>query len=117
MPGETTLLTFLRARQARIDELIWLIMIAAAAAIIGDNLGYMIAHRVGRAAFARRGRWHKQRLDILQRGEAFFGCHGAKAVLCGRWIAGLRVWASCLAGMTRMPWRQFMVWNALGAVT
>jgi membrane protein DedA with SNARE-associated domain len=117
VPGETTLLTFsARAKHGSIN-IISVIAIAASAAIIGDNLGYLIAPRVGRAAFARPGRWHKQRLDILQRGEAFFDRHGAKAVFFGRWIAGLRVWASWLAGMTRMPWRQFMIWNALGAVT
>jgi membrane-associated protein len=37
-------------------------------------------------------------------------------VFFGRWIAGLRVWASWLAGMTSMPWRRFLVWNALGGV-
>jgi membrane protein DedA with SNARE-associated domain len=117
VPGETTLLTFSALAKHGSMNIIWVITIAAAAATIGDNLGYMIARRVGRAAFARPGRWHKQRLDILQRGEAFFDRHGAKAVFFGRWVPGLRVWASWLAGMTRMPWRHFMVWNALGAVT
>jgi membrane protein DedA with SNARE-associated domain len=117
VPGETTLLTFSALAKHGSMNIIWVIAIAATAAVIGDNLGYLIARRVGRAAFARPGRWHKQRLDILQRGETFFDRHGAKAVFFGRWIAGLRVWASWLAGMTHMPWRQFMIWNALGAVT
>jgi hypothetical protein len=43
--------------------------------------------------------------------------HGPKAVFFGRWIAGLRIWASWLAGMTTMPWRSFLVWNALGGIT
>src|SRR5689334_18247764 len=117
VPGETTLLTFSALAKHGPMNIIWVIAIAATAAIIGDNLGYLIARRIGRTAFARPGRWHKRRLDILERGEAFFDRHGAKAVFFGRWIAGLRVWASWLAGMTRMPWRQFMLWNALGAVT
>ena len=43
--------------------------------------------------------------------------HGPKAVFFGRWIPGLRIWASWLAGMTTMPWRSFLVWNALGGIT
>src|SRR3954453_19091184 len=44
-------------------------------------------------------------------------CQGPKGVFFGRWIAGLRIWASWLAGMTTMPWRSFLLWNALGGIT
>ena len=43
--------------------------------------------------------------------------HGPKAVFFGRWIAGLRIWASWLAGNEHMPWRTFLLWNALGGIT
>ena len=52
----------------------------------------------------------------MRRGDALFRRHGAKAVFFGRWIGGLRVWASWLAGMTTMPWRSFLLWNALGGI-
>src|SRR5919204_541032 len=42
--------------------------------------------------------------------------HGPKAVFLGRWIALLRIAAAWLAGVNRMPWRTFLVWNALGGV-
>ena len=49
-------------------------------------------------------------------GEPFFERHGPKAVFFGRFVLGLRVWASWLAGATRMHWRSFAAWNALGGI-
>ena len=54
---------------------------------------------------------------MLAVGDPFFERHGPKAVFFGRWIAGLRVWASWLAGASVMSWRSFLVWNALGGIT
>lgn len=93
------------------------IAIAAAAAILGDNVGYLVSRRVGRRLLERPGRRQQRRLELLARGEVFFDRHGPKAVFLGRWIAGLRVWASWLAGITEMPWRSFLLWNALGGIS
>ena len=49
-------------------------------------------------------------------GEPFFERHGPKAVFFGRFLLGLRVWASWLAGAVRMHWRSFVLWNALGGI-
>ena len=93
------------------------IAVAAAAAIIGDSAGYAVSRRYGRRLLTRPGRTQARRMDVLTRGEAFFERHGPKAVFFGRWITGLRVWASWLAGITHMPYRQFLMWNALGGIT
>ena len=53
---------------------------------------------------------------MLETGEPFFERHGPKAVFFGRFILGLRVWASWLAGATHMRWRSFFFWNALGGI-
>ena len=53
---------------------------------------------------------------MLQNGEPFFERHGPKAVFFGRFVLGLRVWASWLAGATHMHWRSFVLWNALGGI-
>jgi membrane protein DedA with SNARE-associated domain len=53
---------------------------------------------------------------VLEVGDPFFARHGGKAVFLGRWIAGLRVWASWLAGASEMSWPTFVVWNALGGI-
>jgi membrane protein DedA with SNARE-associated domain len=92
------------------------IPIAAAAAIVGDNVGYFLGARLGRRFLERPGRTLETRLALLERGDRLFDRHGPKAVFFGRWIAGLRIWAAWLAGMSSMPWRSFLLWNALGGI-
>jgi membrane protein DedA with SNARE-associated domain len=85
-------------------------------AIVGDNLGYQIGRKGGRWILQRPGAFHSQRLEVLSRGEPFFERHGPKAVFFGRFVLGLRVWASWLAGATHMRWRSFFLWNACGGI-
>jgi len=117
LPGETALITAAAVAKHGNLEIGWVIAIAATAAIVGDNCGYFVSRRVGRHLLERPGRTQARRLEVLERGEAFFDRHGPKAVFFGRWIAGLRVWASWLAGITEMPWRSFLLWNALGGIS
>ncbi|MDQ6914802.1 MAG: DedA family protein [Actinomycetota bacterium] len=116
VPGETALIaaSVLASRGGLAIEAV--IPIAAAAAIVGDNIGYLLGARYGRRLLTRPGRTYEHRVRALARGDELFARHGAKAVFFGRWIAGLRVWAAWLAGMTTMPWRRFLVWNALGGM-
>ncbi|HWF33635.1 MAG TPA: DedA family protein [Solirubrobacteraceae bacterium] len=117
IPGETALITAgVLASRGKL-QIEWVIVTAAAAAIVGDNIGYAIGRKGGRWLLERPGRFHRQRLEVLETGEPFFKRHGAKAVFFGRFLLGLRVWASWLAGATRMHWRTFVVWNALGGIT
>lgn len=117
VPGETALIAAgVLASQGRLQiELV--IAVAAAAAIIGDNIGYEIGKRGGRWLLERPGRFEAQRHQVLATGEPFFERHGPKAVFFGRFFLGLRVWASWLAGATKMPRGSFFVWNALGGIT
>jgi membrane-associated protein len=116
VPGETALITAgILASKGKLQiELV--IVLAAAGAIVGDNIGYLIGRKGGRWLLERPGRFHRQRLQVLETGEPFFERHGPKAVFFGRFILGLRVWASWLAGATRMHWRSFVLWNALGGI-
>ncbi len=116
IPGETALITAaVLASQGKLTiELV--IVLAAAGAIVGDNIGYVIGRKGGRWILERPGRLRRQRLNVLRTGEPFFERHGPKAVFFGRFVLGLRVWASWLAGATRMHWRSFVVWNALGGI-
>jgi membrane protein DedA with SNARE-associated domain len=117
IPGETALIaSSVLASQGKLQiELV--IAVAAAAAIVGDNIGYLIGRKGGRWLLERPGAFHRQRLEVLRVGEPFFEVHGPKAVFFGRFVLGLRVWASWLAGATRMPWPSFVLWNALGGIT
>jgi membrane protein DedA with SNARE-associated domain len=116
IPGETALITAaVLASQGQL-KIALVIPIAAAAAIIGDNIGYVIGRNGGRWLLERPGRFHRQRLQVLATGEPFFERHGPKAVFFGRFVLVLRVWASWLAGATRMVWHSFLLWNALGGI-
>lgn len=92
------------------------VTIAAVAAIIGDNTGYLIGRTGGRRLLERPGFAQYYRHQILEKGERFFDRHGSKVVFLGRWVAGVRITAAWLAGANRMPWPTFLFWNALGGV-
>jgi membrane protein DedA with SNARE-associated domain len=116
IPGETALIAAaVLASQGKLQIEI-VILLAAAGAIAGDNIGYLIGRKGGRWLLERPGPFHRQRQEVLRVGEPFFEAHGPKAVFFGRFVLGLRVWASWLAGATRMRWRAFALWNALGGI-
>jgi membrane-associated protein len=117
LPGETALITAsILASQGKL----WLplvIAVAAAAAIVGDNIGYELGRQGARRILSRPGRFEGPRQTFLERGEAFFASHGSKTVLFARWLPFLRVTAAWLAGANRMPWPRFFAWNALGGIS
>jgi len=117
LPGETSLIAvgILASQHAGISIEV-VIAVAALAAIIGDNIGFAIGRHAGRRLLTRDGRWLERRRRFLVRGEAFFERHGPKAVFLARWLPGLRVVGSWLAGAHHMRWRTFLLWNALGGV-
>ena len=116
IPGETALITAAVLASGGKLKIELVIPIAAVAAIVGDNIGYQIGRQGGRWLLERPGRFQRQRLEVLETGEPFFERHGPKAVFFGRFMLGLRVWASWLAGATHMRWRSFFFWNALGGI-
>jgi membrane protein DedA with SNARE-associated domain len=85
------------------------IAVAAAGAIVGDNLGYLAGRGGLRRFFLRRR-------ALVARAEIFFARHGAPAVFSARWITGFRVVAAWVAGASAMRWRRFLLWNALGGI-
>ena len=116
VPGETALITAAVLAHHGRSHVELVIVIAAAAAIAGDNIGYLIGRTGGRKLLEHPGFLEHHRRQILNKGEPFFERHGSKAVFLGRWVAGLRIAAAWLAGMSRMPWPVFLFWNALGGI-
>lgn len=117
LPGETGLIAAgaLAAHHGGVS-IAAVVGVAACAAIVGDNVGFALGRRGGRWLLTREGRWSRARARYLERGEAFFERHGTKAVFLARWLPGLRVVGAWLAGAHGMPWRSFLVWNALGGI-
>jgi membrane protein DedA with SNARE-associated domain len=117
VPGETSLIVAAAlAGQGRLS-LPLVIVVAAVAAIVGDNVGYLIGRNALRRLVDRPGRWAAGRRRLVERGEVFFARRGSAAVFFGRWLPGLRVVTSWLAGANRMRWRRFLFWNALGGIS
>jgi membrane protein DedA with SNARE-associated domain len=117
LPGETALIVAgtYAGHTHRLSP--WLIFaVAAAAAIIGDNIGYWIGDKGGYRLARRYG--SKVRLDErkLKIARYLFDRHGAKVVFFGRFVSVLRTYAAFLAGTSRMRWRRFLPANAAGGI-
>ncbi len=118
VPGETALLvaSFLASTEHRL-HLGWIIVIATCAATLGDNLGYALGHYGGRPLVDRYQNFFRVPESAVKRGEAIFARYGASTIFFARFIFGMRVVAGPLAGVLRMRWRSFAIFNLLGAVT
>ena len=117
LPGETALIAFgvLAAEGHYSIEVV--IVVAATAAIVGDNLGYWLIGRLGgRALFERWGCLRSYAQRVLPRAERIMARHGGKTVFFGRFIAILRFTAAWVAGLGRMKWWRFLFWNAAGGI-
>jgi membrane protein DedA with SNARE-associated domain len=116
LPGETALLGAGVLAGTGHLALPAVIAVGACAAILGDNLGYWLGRRGGRAVLLRGGWLSGHRRRAVAKGETFFARHGGKTVFLGRWVPGVRVVGAVLAGAGTMPWRRFFLYNVAGAV-
>ena len=116
LPGETALITAAVLASQHRYSLVWVIVVAAAAAIFGDNVGYWLGRLGGRRLLERWRFTRRYAERVLPPAERFFRRHGGKTVFFGRFVAVLRVTAAWLAGITRMHWWQFAAWNAAGGI-
>jgi membrane protein DedA with SNARE-associated domain len=116
LPGETVLLlaSFLAYSRHEL-QLPWIIVVAICAAALGDNLGFFIGDRGGRLFLRRYQRVLRIPQHTFDKGERIFAQYGAATIFFARFIFGLRVIAGPLAGVLRMPWKKFAIFNVLGA--
>ena len=116
LPGETALIAASVLASQGHYSIVAVIVVAAAGAIVGDNAGYWIGRKGGRALLRRVPYLRDYFARILPPAERFFERHGAKAVFFGRFVSILRVTAAWLAGISHMHWWRFLFWNAAGGV-
>jgi membrane protein DedA with SNARE-associated domain len=117
LPGELLLLTFgALARTGQMD-LAGGIVLAAAAAMAGDSLGYWLGRRGGDRLLHGYCRVTLGSGKCLQRAVAFYKLHGAMAVVFGRFVMGVRAFLFPLAGSARMPYTKFLLFDSIGALT
>jgi membrane protein DedA with SNARE-associated domain len=116
VPGESLVLASGFLAHQGILHLAPVIVAAATGAIVGDNIGYFLGSRLGREWLLRRG----SRFGIRKRGlakvERFFQRQGPKAVFFGRFVGFARALVPFVAGASDMPYRKFVLYDALGAV-
>jgi membrane protein DedA with SNARE-associated domain len=117
LPGETALIAFGVLAGTGHYSIVSVIAVAAAGAIVGDNLGYWLIGRLGGRALFRRWRWLSTYSDrVLPRAEALMARHGGKVVFFGRFVSILRYTVAWVAGLSRMTWWRFLFWNAAGGI-
>ena len=116
LPGETTLLFAAALAFSEHKLTLWgVIVVGVIACTLGDNLGYWIGRRGGRLLLDRQRRIFRISEEHLARGERFFLRYGSFTVFFSRFVFGLRILAGPLAGVLKMPWKKFALFNFLGA--
>jgi len=117
LPGESLVIAAaLYAGSTHQLSIPFVVAAAAAGAIIGDNIGYLIGRMIGLRLLRRYGHYVLLPPERLEVGRRLFAKHGGKVVLFGRFIAILRTLAALLAGANGMPWPRFLVANAVGGI-
>jgi membrane protein DedA with SNARE-associated domain len=117
LPGETMLIVAsLYAGSTHKLSIGLIVLVAAAGAIVGDNIGYAVGRHGGWRVLRRYGHHvgiHERRLKL---GRYLFLRHGGKVVFFGRFVSILRTYAAALAGANHMPFRRFFPFNASGGL-
>jgi membrane protein DedA with SNARE-associated domain len=111
-PGQTLLIAAALTAAHGHLSLVWVLICAGTAALLGNSLGYLLGRWGGRALLAR----FKVRGDHLARLEGYFRRYGGSVVLVARFFDGLRQLNGIVAGMLKMPWGVFTGFNLLGAI-
>nr|WP_202450983.1 DedA family protein [Streptomyces sp. SID4948] len=118
LPGEIVLMTAaLLSSQGHVNP--WVVGASAViGAIAGDSIGYSIGHKGGQPLLDRLGRRFPRHFSPghVANAERSFQRWGMWAVFFGRFVALLRIFAGPMAGVLRMPYRKFLIANALGGI-
>jgi membrane protein DedA with SNARE-associated domain len=97
-------------------DIVAVIAVAATAAIVGDNIGYWAGRLGGRKLLERWERLEGYASRVLPWSERFFKRHGGKTIFIARFVAVLRVTAAWMAGVSKMHWWLFFLWNTAGGI-
>ena len=116
LPGETALVSAAVFAGQGTLHIGGVIACAALAAIIGDNAGYWVGREFGFPLIYKYGSAIHVDEGRLKVAQYLFMRHGGKIVFFGRFIAILRAFAAFLAGVNRMPWPAFLLFNAMGGI-
>jgi membrane protein DedA with SNARE-associated domain len=116
VPGETALLAGAALAHFGSLSLVRVIVTAIAGATAGDNLGFLIGRRCGRSLLERHGWRVGLTAARLRQFDRYFERYGPQTVFIARFVTGLRVFGAVLAGGSALRWRDFLIYNAAGAI-
>ena len=115
-PGELTLVAVAAYAGSGHLNIVAVIILGALGAVLGGDIGYFIGRRGGRPFIEKVLSVFRLEVAHLAQAEMFFAHHGDKTILVGRFVLGLRSWASVFAGVAHMPFGRFQLYSVLGAV-
>lgn len=114
-PGDSLLFTvgFLASQFPDQLNIVGLCFILFAAAVIGDSVGYLFGHKVGRRLFNKEDSFwfHK---DHLVKAQQFYEKHGGKTIIFARFLPAIRTFAPIVAGIGSMEYKKFLLYNIVG---
>jgi membrane protein DedA with SNARE-associated domain len=116
IPGETALIAAGALASQGHGNIVAIISVAVAAAVAGALFGYAVGRIWGRELLVRWPWFERVSHRGVERSQEFFERHGSKAVFLGRFVPILRATLGWMAGIGRMRFGNFMVWNVAGAV-
>jgi len=116
IPGETALIAAAALASQGHGSIVAIVVLAVVAAVAGALFGYLVGRRWGREVLTRWSWFERVTHEGVQRSQEFFHRHGSKAVFIGRFVPVVRATLGWMAGVGKMRFWGFMLWNVLGAV-
>jgi membrane protein DedA with SNARE-associated domain len=116
VPGETALIAAGALASQGHGNIVAIVGVAIGAAVLGALVGYVLGFRWGHGLLRRWSWFERVTHKGIEQSEEFFQRHGSKAVFLGRFVPVLRATIGFIAGIGRMQFRRFMIWNVAGAV-
>jgi membrane-associated protein len=114
LPGDSLLFAVGALAAAGVIDIVGILSLLTAAAIIGDNTNYFIGRAVGPRVFTEHSRWLKR--EHLLRTQRFYEVHGGKTVVMARFVPIVRTFAPFVAGVGRMHYPRFLAFDVGGGI-
>jgi len=114
LPGDSLLFAVGALAAAGVIDVVGILSLLTAAAIIGDNTNYFIGRAVGPRVFTEHSKWLKR--EHLLRTQRFYEVHGGKAVVLARFVPIVRTFAPFVAGVGRMRYPRFLAFDVAGGI-
>jgi membrane-associated protein len=115
LPGDSLLVTAGVLAAAGHLDIFSLIILVSLCAVVGDQLGYYIGQKTGRALFTKEDSLLFKRSHVL-RAQTFYEKYGAKTIVIARFVPVVRTFAPIVAGVGQMNYRRFVTYNVFGGI-